>query len=161
MFVRDLLGDNRFWLVALLCAGLLVTLERVQSYAYGAWPQMRRGQSNRPLAMGYTSAWYWVMFLLLPGVVMLLAIVALILWRELPRPNVLNLATFLLALPWIVFVVGSVERIGVSRHLRRLGIALPLALCASLLLADYLLLSALVNLVQTADLGRILREARP
>ena len=160
MFIRDLLGDNRFWFVALLCAGLLVTLERVQSYAYGAWPQMRRGQSSRPLAMGYAPAWYWVMCLLLPGVVMLLSIVGLLLWREFPRPNVLNLATVLLALPWIVFVVGSLERIGASRYLRRLGIALPLALCASLLLADYLLLSALVNLVQAADLGRVLRDAR-
>lgn len=160
MFLRDLLGDQRFWLVTLLCVGLLVTLERVQSYAYGMWPQMRRGQDRRPLAMGYAPAWYWVMFLLLPGVVMLLVIVGIILWANIPRPSVITLAAVLLILPWVVFVVGSIERAGLSRYTRRVGVALPLALCASLLLADYLLLSTLVNLVQTNDLGRLLREAR-
>lgn len=161
MFVRDLLGDTRFWLVALLCVGLLVTLERVQAYAYGAWPQVRRDRERRPLAMGNAPAWYWVMFLLLPGVVMLLANVAILIWANFPQRSVLVLAAVLLTLPWLVFVLGSTEGFGVARYLRRVGIALPLALCASLLLADFLLLSTFVDLAQTTDLGRVIREARP
>jgi len=160
MVVRDLLRDNRFWLVTLLSLGLLVTLERVQVYANGSWPQMRRDRQRRPLAMGNRAAWNTVMFFLLPGVVLLLADVAILLWAHYPQRSTLVLAAFLLILPWLIFIAGSLESLGVTAYVRRVGIALPLALCASLLLADLLLLVTLIDLVQGTDLVHAVRNVR-
>jgi len=160
MVIRDLLRDNRFWLVALLSIALLVTLERVQVYANGAWPQMRRDAQRRPLAMGNRLVWNTVMFLLLPGVVMLLAGVTILVWTHYPQRGSIVLATFLLVLPWATFIIGSIERLGVNAYVRRVGVALPLALCASLILADLLLFTTLLDLVQGTDLIHTIRNVR-
>jgi len=160
MVIRDLLRDNRFWLVALLSIALFVTLERVQVYANGAWPQMRRDTQRRPPAMGNRLVWNTVMFLLLPGMVMLLAGVTILVWTHYPQRGSIVLATFLLALPWAIFIIGSIERLGVSAYVQRVGIALPLALCASLILADLLLFTTLLDLAQGTDLIHTIRNVR-
>ena len=43
---RDLIHDARFWVVALTSLCLILTIERVQAYANGPWPQLRRDRSG-------------------------------------------------------------------------------------------------------------------
>ncbi len=161
MFLRNLLHDSRFWLVVLTSLGLILTIERVQAYANGPWPQMHRDSARRPVAMGNPAAWFAVMILLLPGLVLLLANVAILLWAKYPRRSVQVLAAFLLILPWAVFTVGSFNGLGIGPYMRRVGIALPIALCVSLLLADLLLFFTFLDLVQSTNLIDSLKHLRP
>lgn len=161
MFLRELVHDTRFWVVAITSLCLILTLERVQAYANGPWPQMQRDGERRPVAMGNPAAWFGVMILLLPGLVLLLANVAILLWAKYPRRSVQVLAAFLLILPWIVFTVGSFDGLGVGPYMRRVGIALPIALCVSLALADLLLFFTFLDLVETTNLVQSLKHLRP
>lgn len=160
VFISNLLHDRGFWVVVLASLGLLLTIERVQAYAHGPWPQLRRDSERRPVAMGNPHAWFAVMFLLLPGLVLLLANVAILLWAKYPRRSVQVLAAFLLILPWAVFFTGSIDALGVGPYLRRVGIALPLALCVSLVLADLLLFFTFLDLVESTNLLDSLRHIR-
>ena len=160
VLIRNILHDRGFWVVVFASLGLLLTIERVQAYANGPWPQLRRDTERRPIAMGNPLAWYAVMILLLPGLVLLLANVAILLWAKYPRRSVQVLASFLLILPWVVFVAGSIDGLGLGPYLRRVGIALPLALCVSLLLADLLLFFTFLDLVQSTNLFHSLRHIR-
>lgn len=160
MFLRDLLHDSRFWLVVVLSLGLFLTIERVQAYANGPWPQLQRDRERRPVAMGNPAAWFAVMVLLLPGMVLLLANVAILLWAKYPRRSVQVLAAFLLLLPWVVFTIGSVEGLGVGPYMRRVGIALPIALCVSIALADLLLFFTFLDLIESTNLIDSLKHLR-
>ena len=161
MFLRDLVHDMRFWVVAITSLCLILTIERVQAYANGPWPQLRRDGERRPVAMGNPAAWFGVMILLLPGLVLLLANVAILLWAKYPRRSVQVLASFLLLLPWLVFTIGSVEGLGLGPYMRRVGIALPIALCVSLALADLLLFFTFLDLVESTNLIQSLKHFRP
>jgi hypothetical protein len=158
---RDLVHDARFWVVALTSLCLILTIERVQAYANGPWPQLRRDGERRPVAMGNPTVWFGVMILPLPGLVLLLANVAILLWAKYPRRSVQVLAAFLLVLPWLVFTVGSFDGLGVGSYMRRVGIALPIALCVSLALADLLLFFTFLDLVQSTNLIQSLKHFRP
>ena len=161
MLLRELVHDARFWVVAITSVCLILTIERVQAYANGPWPQLRRDSERRPVAMGNPAAWFGVMILLLPGLVLLLANVAILLWAKYPRRSVQVLAAFLLILPWLVFTVGSFDELGVGPYMRRVGIALPIALCVSLALADLLLLFTFLDLVESTNLIESLKHVRP
>src|SRR5690348_3445118 len=106
VFIRNLTHDSRFWIVVLTSLCLFLTIERVQAYANGPWPQLQRDRERRPVAMGNPMVWFAVMVLLLPGLVLLLANVAILLWAKYPRRSVQVLAAFLLMLPWVVFTIG-------------------------------------------------------
>lgn len=161
MFLRDLLHDSRFWVVGLTSLCLILTIERVQAYANGPWPQLQRDGERRPVAMGNPTAWFGVMILLLPGLVLLLANVAILLWAKYPRRSVQVLAGFLIMLPWLVFTIGSLDQLGVGAYMRRVGIALPIALCVSLALADLLLFFTFLDLVESTNLVQSLKHFRP
>ena len=161
VLLRDLLHDSRFWVVILMSLGLCLTIERVQAYANGPWPQLRRDNERRPMAMGNPAAWFAVMILLLPGLVLLLANVAILLWAKYPRRSVQVLAAFLLFLPWAVFTLGSFDQLGVGPYMRRVGIALPIALCVSLALADLLLFFTFLDLVESTNLLNSIKHLRP
>lgn len=161
MLLRELVHDARFWVVAITSVCLILTIERVQAYANGPWPQLRRDSERRPVAMGNPAAWFGVMVLLLPGLVLLLANVAILLWAKYPRRSVQVLAAFLLVLPWLVFTVGSFDGLGVGPYMRRVGIALPIALCVSIALADLLLFFTFLDLVQSTGLIQSLKHLRP
>jgi hypothetical protein len=161
VFVRNLAHDARFWLVIVTSLGLILTIERVQAYAHGPWPQLRRDGERRPVAMGNPAAWFAVMILLLPGLVLLLANVAVLLWAKYPRRSVQVLAAFLLILPWVVFTIGSFDRLGIGPYMRRVGVALPIALCVSLLLADLLLFFTFLDLVESTNMLTSLKHLRP
>ncbi|MGI8856854.1 MAG: hypothetical protein ACR2JW_13975 [Thermomicrobiales bacterium] len=161
MFLHDLLHDTRFWVVGITSLCLILTIERVQAYANGPWPQLQRDGERRPVAMGNPAVWFGVMILLLPGLVLLLANVAILLWAKYPRRSVQVLAAFLLILPWLVFTIGSFDGLGVGAYMRRVGIALPIALCVSLGLADLLLFFTFLDLMDSTNLIQSLKHLRP
>lgn len=160
MLIKNLAHDSRFWLVMVLSLGLLYTIERVQAYANGPWPQLVRDRERRPIAMGNTLAWFAVMILLLPGLILMLGNIAILLWQHYPRRSVQVLAGFLLALPWLVFTLGSVDQLRIAPYVRRVGVALPVVFCASLLLADFLLFFTIIDLIQTTDLVHSLKNIK-
>lgn len=161
MFLRNLTHDSRFWIVVFTSLCLFLTIERVQAYANGPWPQLQRDRERRPVAMGNPMIWFAVMVLLLPGLVLLLANVAILLWAKYPRRSVQVLAAFLLMLPWAVFTIGSFEWLGLGPYMRRVGIALPIALCVSLCLADLLLFFTLLDLVESTRIIDSVKHLRP
>ncbi len=161
MFLRDLSHDTRFWIVVVTSLCLFLTIERVQAYANGPWPQLQRDRERRPVAMGNPLLWFAVMALLLPGLVLLLANVAILLWAKYPRRSVQVLAAFLLMLPWLVFTIGSFDGLGIGPYMRRVGIALPIALCVSLVLADLLLFFTFLDLVESTSLIDSVKHLRP
>jgi hypothetical protein len=161
VFFRNLTHDSRFWIVVLTSLCLFLTIERVQAYANGPWPQLQRDRERRPVAMGNPMVWFAVMALLLPGLVLLLANVAILLWAKYPRRSVQVLAAFLLMLPWVVFTIGSFDSLGLGPYMRRVGIALPIALCVSLCLADLLLFFTFLDLVESTNLLDSLKHLRP
>ena len=161
VFLRNLTHDSRFWIVVLTSLCLFLTIERVQAYANGPWPQLQRDRERRPVAMGNPTLWFAVMILLLPGLVLLLANVAILLWAKYPRRSVQVLAAFLLLLPWTVFTVGSFDWLGLGPYMRRVGIALPIALCVSLGLADLLLFFTFLDLVESTRLIDSVKHLRP
>ena len=161
MFLRNLSHDSRFWIVIVTSLCLFLTIERVQAYANGPWPQLQRDRERRPVAMGNPMIWFAVMVLLLPGLVLLLANVAILLWAKYPRRSVQVLAAFLLMLPWLIFTIGSFDGLGIGPYMRRVGIALPIALCVSLALADLLLFTTLLDLVESTNLIDSVKHLRP
>ena len=64
-------------------------------------------------------------------------------------------------LPWLVFTIGSFDGLGIGPYMRRVGIALPIALCVSLALADLLLFFTFLDLVESTNLVHSLKHFRP
>ncbi|MCA1669474.1 MAG: hypothetical protein LC793_19200 [Thermomicrobia bacterium] len=57
--------------------------------------------------------------------------------------------------------MGSFEWLGLGPYMRRVGIALPIALCVSLALADLLLFFTFLDLVQSTSLIDSVKHFRP
>src|SRR3712207_9210819 len=67
---------------------LIFTIEAVEQYVEGAWPQLRHAApAFRSQAIG-RSLWASVAFLLLPGIVLALLNLGLLVWRGLPQSNI-------------------------------------------------------------------------
>ena len=64
--------------------------------------------------MGNPPVWFAVMFLLLPGLVLLLANVAILLWAKYPRRSVQVLAAFLLHSSLAGLHIGSFDGLGIG-----------------------------------------------
>jgi hypothetical protein len=140
-------GDPRLWLLVGLAVLLIFTVEAVEQYVDGSWPQLRHAApAFRSQAIG-RSLWSAVAFLLLPGIVLALINLGLLVWRGLPQNNTQILGAFFLGLGWIIFALTSVNLAGLGGYMRKVGVAAPLALIVCLLVGDLLLLAALLDLL--------------
>jgi hypothetical protein len=70
-----------------------------------------------------------------------------ILWRDVDSTSSQRLGGILLAAAWVVFLLASLNWLGMGRVIRETGMIGPLALCALLLAADLLLLIAFIDIV--------------
>ncbi len=140
-------GDPRLWLLVGLAVLLIFTVEAVEQYVDGSWPQLRHAApAFRSQAIG-RSLWSAVAFLLLPGIVLALINLGLLVWRGLPQNNTQILGAFFLGLGWIIFALTSINLAGLGGYMRKVGVAAPLALIVCLLVGDLLLLAALLDLL--------------
>ena len=144
--MRGLAGDLRFWLLIGVAILLIFTIEAIESYIDGAWPQLRQAAPAFRSQAIARSLWTSVAFLLLPGIVLALINLGLLVWKGLPQNNTQTLGAFFLGLGWLVFALTSSDLVGLGRYMRKVGVAAPLALIACLLVGDLLLLAALLDL---------------
>ncbi|HEX5503603.1 MAG TPA: hypothetical protein VFW96_13350 [Thermomicrobiales bacterium] len=142
-----MLHDPRFWLLIGVAVLLIFTIEAVEQYVDGPWPQLRHAAPAFRSQAISRSLWTSVAFLLLPGLVLALANLGLLVWRGLPQSNTQILGAFFLGLGWLIFALTSIDLAGLGRYMRQVGIAAPLALIVCLLVGDLLLLAALLDLL--------------
>ncbi len=129
--------DPRLWLLVGVAILLIFTVEAVESYVDGSWPQLRHdAPAFRSQAIG-RSLWVSVAFLLLPGIVLALLNLGLLVWKGLPQNSTQIFGAFFLCIGWLIFTLTSINLVP----------AAPLALIVCLLVGDLLLLAALLDLV--------------
>lgn len=141
-----MLNDPRFWLLVLVAVLLIFTVEAVEHYVDGAWPQLRHAAPAFRSQALERSLWGGVALLLLPGIVLALASLALMLWRNLPQTNTQILGAFFLGTGWLLFALISMNLAGFGSYMRQIGVAGPLTLIVLLFVGDLLLLAALLDL---------------
>jgi hypothetical protein len=151
--------DNHdLWLLIGVCVLLLITIEAVESAVEGAWPHQRRATGMALPERRAHSLWAVVALLILPGAVLLVASLAVVAWRELPRAESLVLGATLLGGAWVLFLLHSVDQLRVRRLLAAAGPAAPFALAVILIVADFLLLTAFLEIRPTVE---AVRDALP
>jgi hypothetical protein len=151
--VKELARNPQLWVILILFAIFVVSIERVEGYITGPWPHQRRGDDRfSSAALGSRSAWLAVGILLMPG--LLLAVVnAVVRLRAGGQVGALGLPTNalnwmglgLVMLSWVIFVAGSSNIVHFGQYLRRVGLIAPAALMVCLLLGDVMLLLALIE----------------
>lgn len=144
--------DTRlWWLLIALCVSLVFTIQAVESAVDGAWPNQRRPTNFLPRARAVQTGWAFVAILLIPGALLAIGNVAVAMWQEIGRTDAQVLGGWLLAISWVVFLIGSRNLFGVSGILNVIGIAGTVILLATLVIADLLLLSAFLDIVPDRD----------
>ena len=146
--------DRQLWLLIGLCVAFLLTMEAVE----GAWPHERR---TRRMQIGQQRGqpfWALVALLVLPGALLAILNVAMVVWKDVPRTDAMLTGGLLLGIGWVLFVLGSVDRLRLRAFLTQGGPALPLVLTAVLLIACALLLSSFWDIRPSVD---TIREALP
>jgi hypothetical protein len=144
-----IIADPRLYLLIGVAILLIFTIESIESYVDGAWPQLRHdAPAFRAQSIG-RSLWVTVAFLLLPGMVLALGNLGLLVWKGLPQNSTQIFGAFFLGIGWLVFTITSINLIGLGRYMRKVGPAAPLALLVCLLVGDLLLLAALLDLLPT------------
>ena len=142
-----MVADVRLWLLIGVAVLLIFTIEAIEGYVDGVWPQLRQpAPAFRSQAIG-RSLWTTVAYLLLPGIVLALINLGLLVWKGLPQNNTQIFGAFFLGLGWLIFALTSIDLAGLGRYMRRVGVAAPLALIICLLVADLLLLAAVLDLL--------------
>lgn len=142
-----MLNDPRFWLLVLVAVLLIFTVEAVEHYVDGAWPQLRHAAPAFRSQALERSLWGGVALLLLPGILLALASLALMVWRNLPQTSTQILGAFFLGTGWLLFALISMNLGGFGGYMRQIGVAGPLTLIVLLFVGDLLLLAALLDLL--------------
>ncbi len=145
--MQGVLQDVRFWLLIGVAVLLIFTIEAVEQYVEGAWPQLRHAAPAFRSQAISRSLWASVAFLLLPGIVLALLNLGLLVWKGLPQSNIQILGAFFLGIGWLIFALTSIDLAGMGRYMRQVGVAAPLALIICLPVGDLLLLAALLDLL--------------
>jgi hypothetical protein len=146
--LTDLLNTNNhlLWLLIGVCVAMFFTLEAVEAAVEGAWPHQRRPSTMARSERAAQPVWGVVAALVLPGAVLEIAILAVMLWKHVARPETLIVGSIMLGIGWVLFMLASLDRLRVRGMLVAAGAAAPLALAAMLLIADFLLLVAFTDI---------------
>lgn len=148
--------DLRLWVLIMVSALLLVTIELTEDYLEQGWPRVRRPADGWTSSEGVRLLWTMLGLLVFPGIVFLLANLALLVWRNVAWPALLLVGGVLLGIGWIVYLVLVSQLAGLDDYLESVGIPLPLALLAIVLLGDLFLLLTLLDLVPDVALQQLL-----
>lgn len=151
--ISDLLriNNHQLWLLIGVSVAMMFTLDAVEEAVEGAWPHQRRTSTMARSERAAQPVWGVVAALVLPGAVLEMAILAVMAWKQVARPETLVIGSILLAIGWVLFVLASIDRLRVRGLLVAAGAAAPLALAAMLLIADFLLLVAFTDIRPSVD----------
>lgn len=136
--------DTRlWWLLIGLFVALVFTVQAVETAVEGAWPNQRRPSKLVPRARWAQRSWGLVAMAVLAGALLIVGIVGLLIWKNPPHPDSLVFGSWLLAIGWIMFLLFSLNVLGLGRFMDALGWIGPVAIFAILLIADILLFVSL------------------
>lgn len=141
-----MLTDVRLWLLIILSVAVLFTIEAVEEFVEGRWPQMKRPFDFWGSFGELRTLWVAVAMFVLPGLVLTILNLALLLVRDLPHSNVQVLGTIFVVVGWLVFLLTAINLAGVGSYLRTVGFVVPLALVLILGIGDLLLLVSLIDI---------------
>jgi hypothetical protein len=138
--------DARLWLLIGLSIAMLFTIEAIEDYVEGTWPQLRRPPvSTGPIGEA-RALWIGVALFVLPGLVLTILNLAILVWQDLPYGNTQLLGTIFVIVGWLLFLATTIDLGGIGRYLEGVGFVAPLALVLVLAIGDLLLLVALIDI---------------
>jgi len=141
-----LLIDGRLWLLIGLSIAMLFTIEAIEDFTDGAWPQMRRPSGYFEAVGSSRVLWMAVAMLVLPGLVLTILNLAVLVWKDLPYGNTLVIGTIFIIVGWLLFLATTIDLGGIGLFLERSGAVAPLALLVVLIAGDLLLLIAFIQI---------------
>lgn len=149
----DALQTDNHVLWALIAVSVLMafTLEAVQAAVEGAWPHQRRPSTMLPSERKAHSVWGVVALALIAGGLLLVANLAILLWKDLEPLDIQRAGGVLLAVAWVLFVLVSIDRFGIRKHMTAIGLAGPVAALALLTAAIVLLSLSLIDIWPPSD----------
>jgi hypothetical protein len=143
---RSLLTDFRLWLLIILSIAMLFTIEAIEEFVEGSWPQLKRPYDFWGTFGELRNLWIAVAMFVLPGLVLTILNLAILLIRDLPHSSVLVLGTIFVVVGWLVFLMTAINFAGIGTYLRTVGFVVPLALLLVLSVGDLLLLISLFDI---------------
>ena len=140
--------DNHLlWVLIGVSIAIVLTLDAVQSAVDGAWPHQHRPSRLLPHERTAQSLWGVVAVLIIAGGLLLITNLGILLWQDVDYGDGLVLGSILLAVGWIIFLMMSIESLGIRRYLSSIGPTAPLAVMVVLIAAIVLLVLSLLDIV--------------
>jgi hypothetical protein len=146
--LRDKLNfdDHTLWLFIGVAVAALFTIQAIESAIETAWPHERRPAGIVPGARRAQPVWGIVGLLVLPGAILALMNLGTILWNDAESTRTMTIGGVLLIVGWAVFMLSSMNWLGVRNAIRETGAIGPIALALLLLVADLMLLAAFIDI---------------
>jgi hypothetical protein len=140
--------DNHLlWVLIGVCIAMVLTLDAVQSAVEGAWPHQHRPSQLLPHERTAQSIWGIVALLIIAGGLLLITNLGILLWQDEKHGDGLALGSILLGVAWVIFLLTSIESLGIRRYLSSIGPSAPLAVLVVLVAAIVLLILTLLDIV--------------
>lgn len=140
--------DNHLlWVLIGVSIAMVLTLDAVQNAVDGAWPHQHRPSRLLPHERTAQSIWGVVAVLVIAGGLLLITNLGILLWQDEVYGDSLVLGGILLAVSWVIFLLTSIESLGIGRYLSSIGPTAPLAIMVVLIAALVLLVLSLLDIV--------------
>jgi hypothetical protein len=144
--------DNHLlWVLIGVCIAMVLTLDAVQTAVEGAWPHQHRPSQLLPHERTAQSIWGIVAVLIIAGGLLLITNLGILLWQDEKHGDGLVLGSTLLGVAWVIFLLTSIESLGIRRYLSSIGPSAPLAVLVVLIAAIVLLVLSLLDIVPPWD----------
>lgn len=140
-------GNHLLWALIGVSIAMVLTLDAVQSAVDGAWPHQHRPSQLLPHERTAQSIWGIVAVLIIAGALLLITNLGILLWQDAASDDGLVLGGILLGAGWIIFLLTSIESLGIRRYLSSIGPPAPLAVLVVLAAAIVLLVASLLDIV--------------
>src|SRR5947209_3005620 len=89
-------SDHQLWLLIGVSVAMVFTLEAVEEAVEGAWPHQRRTSAMARPERAAQPVWGVVAALVLPGAVLEIAILGVMAWKNVARPETLVVGSVML-----------------------------------------------------------------
>ena len=144
--------DNHLlWVLIGVCIAMVLTLDAVQAAVEGAWPHQHRPSQLLPHERTAQSIWGIVAVLIIAGGLLFITNLGILLWQDEKHGDGLVLGSILLGVAWVIFLLTSIDSLGIRRYLSSIGPSAPLAVMVVLIAAAVLLVLSLLDIVPPWD----------
>jgi len=140
--------DSRlWWLLIGLSLALLFTVQAIETAVEGAWPHQRRPSRFYARTRWVQRSWGLIALFVVAGALLAIGIVAVHLWLAPPSPDQQVLGGILVGVGWVLFLLFSLNALGLGRLMGNLGLIGPIAILVILVVGDILLLTTFMEVV--------------